>query len=314
MTVEFTKAHGNGNDFVIVDEWGLKRVEEERKSGFAARYCDRRRGIGGDGVVFLSRGDGDTDARMRLFQPDGDPVEMCGNALRCVARFCVDRGYFGCGESFLVGTGAGEREVCWDGECATVEMGAPSFDPDDTPVLRQLRSRSSFDDATESRPVTRDELFTVLASAYRIDPDDVPVRGDREIIEETVAGCVVTAVNTGVPHAVTFVNDVDTVEVEDKAPSVRGADVFPEGANVNFVEKEDLYRVRTFERGVEGETSACGTGAVAVAAVARRLDGAGEVVRVGTRGGELVVEFEDDLAYLSGDAELVYEGKTRRRH
>ena len=273
MTVEFTKAHGNGNDFLIVDEWDLKRVEEERKSGFAARYCDRRRGIGGDGVVFLSRGDGDTDARMRLFQPDGDPVEMCGNALRCVARFCVDRGYFGCGESFLVGTGAGEREVCWDGECATVEMGAPSFDP-----------------------------------------DDVPVRGDREIIEETVAGCVVTAVNTGVPHAVTFVNDVDAVEVEDKAPSVRCADVFPEGANVNFVEKEDLYRVRTFERGVEGETSACGTGAVAVAAVARRLDGAGEVVRVGTRGGELVVEFEDDRAYLRGDAELVYEGKTRGRH
>ena len=267
MRVEFTKAHGNGNDFVIVDERDGGNVNEDDKSEFASRYCDRRRGIGGDGVVFLSRGD-EADVNMRLFQPDGDPVEMCGNALRCVARFCVDRGYFECGEKFVVGTGAGEREVVWDGERATVEMGAPSFDAEDVPA-------------------------------------------QREIVEEDVEGHVVTAVNTGVPHAVTLVEDVDAVEVEDEAPSVRGADIFPEGANVNFVEEDDgAYRVRTFERGVEGETFACGTGAVAVAAVGRRLHGAGEVVRVETRGGELTVEFKDGVAYLRGDAELVYEGET----
>ena len=271
---EFTKAHGNGNDFVIVDEWNGERVDENDKSGFAERYCDRRRGIGGDGVVFLSRAsEADADARMRLYQPDGDPVEMCGNALRCIARFCVDRGYFGSGEAFVVGTGAGNREVSWDGERATVEMGAPSFDA-----------------------------------------DDVPARGDGvgdEVVEENVAGRVVTAVNTGVPHAVVFVDDVAAVDVKEEAPPVRHADVFPEGANVNFVENDgDTYRARTFERGVEGETLACGTGAVAVAAVARQLRGAGDEVRVGTRGGTLAVEFADDVAYLRGDAELVYEGET----
>jgi diaminopimelate epimerase len=274
MSVGFTKAHGNGNDFVIVDEWDERRVEEGEKPGFAELYCDRRRGIGGDGVVFLSRPDdtADADARMRLYQPDGDPVEMCGNALRCLARFCVDRGYFGGGEAFVVETGAGDREVVWDGdtETARVEMGAPSFEP-----------------------------------------DEVPARGDREVVEREVAGRTVTAVDTGVPHAVVFVEGVDSVGVEEEAPPVRNAEVFPEGANVNFVEKGgDGYRVRTFERGVEGETRACGTGAVAVAAVARRLCGAGDEVRIETRGGELTVGFEDGVAHLRGDAELVYEGET----
>jgi diaminopimelate epimerase len=273
MSVEFTKAHGNGNDFVIIDEWDGTRLDEDEKPEFAARYCDRRRGIGGDGVVFLSRGDDeatDADARMRLYQPDGDPVEMCGNALRCVARFCVDRGYFGTDEGFVVGTGAGDREVSWNGESATVEMGVPSFDA-----------------------------------------EEVPARTDDELVEETVGGRVVTAVNTGVPHAVVFVDDVGAVGIGEEAPPVRNADVFTEGANVNFVEETDGgYSVRTFERGVEGETLACGTGAVAVAAVARRLRGAGDEVRVGTRGGELVVGFDNGVAYLSGDAELVYEGET----
>jgi len=193
--IEFTKAHGNGNDFVIVDEWEGERVDEDEKSGFAARYCDRRTGIGGDGVVFLSSAGDDADARMLLYQPDGDPVEMCGNALRCVARFCVERRYFDAGEAFVVETGAGDREVSWNGDRAEVEMGAPSFEA-----------------------------------------DDVPAR--RELVEEGVRGRVVTAVNTGVPHAVTFVEDIDEVAVGDEAPPVRHADVFPEGANVNFVEED----------------------------------------------------------------------------
>ncbi|MCX2818839.1 diaminopimelate epimerase [Haladaptatus sp. F3-133] len=265
----FTKAHGNGNDFVIVDEWNANRVDEDEKASFAERYCDRRRGVGGDGVVFVSEGD-DADARMRLYQPDGDTVEMCGNALRCIARFCVERGYFEDGEAFDVETGAGRREVVWnaDDETARVEMGVPSFDAEDVPA-------------------------------------------HSEVIEEEVAGRTVTAVNTGVPHAVIFADNVGTVNVEDEAPRLRHADVFPDGANVNFAEEaDDGYTVRTFERGVEGETLACGTGAVGVAAVARRLHGAGDEVKVETRGGELVVGFDDGVAYLRGDAELVYEGET----
>jgi diaminopimelate epimerase len=265
--VEFTKAHGNGNDFVLVDEWDEVVVSEEEKSRFTETYCDRRFGIGADGVVFLSQSN-DADVRMRLYQPDGDPVEMCGNALRCLARFCVEGGYFRRGDSFVVETGAGDREVNWDGERATVEMGAPSFEA-----------------------------------------DDVPAR--REIVEERVAGRVVTAVGTGVPHAVVFVEDIEEVDVEEESPPLRHADFFPEGANVDFVEERDgNFVVRTFERGVEGETFACGTGAVAVAAAARRLGKDEGDVTVETRGGELSVEFDDGVAHLCGGAELVYEGKT----
>jgi diaminopimelate epimerase len=142
------------------------------------------------------------------------------------------------------------------------------------------------------------------------DADDMPAR--REIIKEGVEDWEVTAVNTGVPHAVVFVEDVDSVDVDAEAPPVRHADVFPEGANVNFVEKEDdAFRVRTFERGVEDETLACGTGAVAVAAVARRLGKTDDdEVRVETRGGPLTITFENETAYMRGSAVLVYEGET----
>ena len=265
---EFTKAHGNGNDFLIIDEWDSERVHDP--SGFAEKYCDRRFGVGGDGVLFLRRPeDASNDLRMVLLQPDGGEAEMCGNGARCLVRYAVEEGYAQEGEEVHVETLAGVREaVCRDDE-VRVEMGVPSFDA-----------------------------------------DNVPAR--REIVEEVIEGLEVTAVNTGVPHVVTFVENLDGVNVEEAAPPVRHADVFPEGANVNFVEKEDdAFRVRTFERGVESETLACGTGAVAVAAVARRLGKTEEdEVRVKTRGGLLTITFDDDgTAYMRGSAVLVYEGE-----
>ncbi len=263
--VEFTKLHGDGNDFAVVDEHSGVQVEDGEKSGFAARYCRRRTGVGCDGVAFLDD-DTDCDVRMQLYQPDGDPVEMCGNALRCIARYLVDEGYFGADEDFTVETPAGVREVRYsDGE-AVVEMGKPSFDAEDVPA-------------------------------------------DHRIVDEEILGYRATAVDTGVPHAVVFVEDVDGFDVEEVAPGIRHASVFPEGANVDFVERGDeVYRYRTFERGVEGETRSCGTGAVAVAAVARELDYAGDTVETETAGGELTVSFEDGVAYLEGDVERVYRG------
>jgi diaminopimelate epimerase len=158
--------------------------------------------------------------------------------------------------------------------------------------------------------VCEGEEVRVEMGVPSFDADDMPAR--REIIKEGVEDWEVTAVNTGVPHAVTFVEDLDGVNVEEAAPPVRHADVFPEGANVNFVEKEDdAFRVRTFERGVEDETLACGTGAVAVAAVARRLGKTDDdEVRVETRGGPLTITFENETAYMRGSAVLVYEGET----
>ena len=271
---EFTKAHGNGNDFIIVDEWEGERVREP--SGFAEKYCDRRFGVGADGVLFLRRPEEPTnDMRMVLVQPDGGEAEMCGNGARCLVRYAVEEGYAQEDETVAVETLAGVREAVCDGDEVRVEMGVPSFDA-----------------------------------------DDVPAR--REVVREAIEGWEVTAVDTGVPHAVTFVEDLDAVDVNEKAPPVRNADVFPEGANVNFVERDEddvTFRVRTFERGVEAETLSCGTGAVAVAAVARRLGKTRQdEVHVKKRGGPLTVTFEkresEGTAYMSGPAVLVYEGET----
>ena len=265
---EFAKAHGNGNDFLIIDEWDGERVENP--SAFAEKYCDRRFGVGGDGVLFLRRPEDTTnDLRMVLLQPDGGEAEMCGNGARCLVRYAVEEGYAQEGDEVRVETLAGVREAVCEGEDVRVEMGVPSFDADDVPARSAL-------------------------------------------VEKEVEGWEVTAVNTGVPHAVTFVDGLDGVNVEEAAPSVRHADVFLEGANVNFVERDgDGFRVRTFERGVEAETLSCGTGAVAVAAVARHLGKTDDdEVRIETSGGPLTITFEDETAYMRGPAVLVYEGET----
>lgn len=266
---EFTKAHGNGNDFIVVDEWGGERVEDP--SAFAEKYCDRRFGVGGDGVLFFRRPEDTTnDMRMILIQPDGGEAEMCGNGARCLVRYAVEEGYAHEDEEVRVETVAGVREAVCRGDEVRVEMGVPSFDAEDVPARRAL-------------------------------------------VEEGVEGLEVTSVNTGVPHAVAFVEDLGAVSIEEAAPPVRHADIFPEGANVNFVERDgDAFRVRTFERGVEDETLSCGTGAVAVAAVALRLGETDEdEVRIETRGGPLTITFDETgAAYMRGPAVLVYEGKT----
>ena len=267
---EFTKAHGNGNDFLIVEEWDSESVEDP--SAFAEKYCERRFGVGGDGVLFLRRPeDATNDLRMVLLQPDGGEAEMCGNGARCLVRYAVEEGYAREGETVAVETLAGVREAVCEGDEVSVEMGVPSFDA-----------------------------------------NDVPAR--RDVTEEVIEGWEVTAVNTGVPHAVTFVEDLDGVNVEEAALPVRHTDVFPEGANVNFVERDgEALCVRTFERGVEDETLSCGTGAVAVAAVARRLGKTSQdEVRVETRGGPLTISFNDETGavYMRGPAVLVYEGET----
>ncbi len=269
MDLPFEKLHGNGNDFVLIDEYANVVVPEAMKPEFARLYCDRRFGIGGDGVLFLSKGEGG-DLRMRLVQPDGSEAEMCGNGVRCVAKYAVDRGY--AGEAFVVETGAGP---------VPVEAG---YDEDD-----------AFE-ATIGMP---DPAF---------DRSGIPAIGDGEYLEE-VDGLEVRAVNTGVPHAVVFVEDLDGVDLDAVAPAIRRHPSFPEGANVNFVQVTGpgSIRVRTFERGVEGETLSCGTGATASAAIAHRLGLVGEPVEVETAGGPLTIGIGRKTT-MTGPAETVFSG------
>jgi diaminopimelate epimerase len=268
QSLAFTKLHGNGNDFVLIDEMAHAQVAENNKRMFAIACCHRHYGIGADGILFLCASPR-ADLGMRLIQPDGSEAEMCGNGIRCLAKYAWDRGYVG--EQFDVETLAGTipvhvREM--DGSFwAKVNMGEPRFD----------------------RP-------------------SIPACGSGDLFKERIDDLIVSAVNTGVPHAVIMVDDLD-FDIMELAPSIRYNSLFPEGINVNFVKSGEPLEIRTFERGVEAETLSCGTGSVAAASVARRLGLAGDEVSVQTKGGPLIITFEDGRAFMEGPAVTVCSGE-----
>ncbi|MFB6091393.1 MAG: diaminopimelate epimerase [Haloquadratum sp.] len=285
--VPVEKYHGTGNDFIVVD--ADESVPD--RPAFAMTHCDRETGLdhersprtGADGVLFLALEAAYSPPRvvMTLVQPDGSVAAMCGNGARVAAAWAAERTG---ADEVMIDAPAGTRRASVHGEAVTIEMGEPSFAPRDVPLAR-----------------------------------------DGELVEGDVEGLTVTAVNTGVPHAVAMVDDVDDVDLESIAPRVRYADVFPEGANVTLaspVEGVDddrgaagdtpHFRQRTYERGVEGETRSCGTGAVAVAAVAKRLglvDGE-DPITVSPPGGDLRITVPDDgSATLSGPVEREFAGE-----
>ena len=275
QSLTFTKLHGNGNDFILVDEMARPQVAEKDKKRFAIACCHRHCGIGSDGILFLS-GSVRADLGMRLIQPDGSEAEMCGNGIRCLAKYAWDRGYVG--EQFDVETLAGiipvqvreDEGSFW----AKVNMGQPRFD----------------------RP-------------------SIPACGSGELLQERMGDYSVSAVNTGVPHAVVIVDDLDLdLDIMKLAPPIRHSSLFPEGANVNFVKIGPSLEIRTFERGVEGETLSCGTGSVAAASVARRLGLAGDEVIVQTRGGPLIISFEGQNAFMEGPAVTVFSGELSQEY
>jgi diaminopimelate epimerase len=233
---------------------------------------ERGESVGADGTLFLALEPKFSPPRvvMTLVQPDGSTAAMCGNGARCAAKWAAEQTG---ADAIMLDTQAGTRRAeLRDGE-VTIEMGYPSFSP-----------------------------------------GDVPLASGREdsLVEETVEGLEVTAVNTGVPHAVAFVEDVNDVDLEAVAPAVRRAEVFPEGANVTFASprSDGGYNQRTYERGVEGETQSCGTGAVAIGVAARRLGRTtDEEIPVYPPGGRLDVGFRDGRATLTGPVEREFEGE-----
>lgn len=269
--IKFTKLHGNGNDFILIDEYESEIIPEKEKAGFAQKYCDRRFGIGADGVLYISRSDR-ADLRMRLLQPDMSEAEMCGNGIRCLVRYALGAGHIGVGEC-TVETLAGvlsvdarnEDGIVW----IKVNMGKP------------LEMRA-----------------------------DIPAKGEGTFINEPMGELHVSAVNTGVPHSVVFVDSIDDVPLMNIAPSIRYDSVFPNGSNVNFVhvDNDSEVTIRTYERGVEGETLSCGTGSVASAFIANKLGMAGNVVTVHTKGGPLRITIYDGTTYMEGQAEIVFNG------
>jgi diaminopimelate epimerase len=136
------------------------------------------------------------------------------------------------------------------------------------------------------------------------------MNGEGEFIDETLEDMQVSVVNTGVPHAVIFVDDLESVDIDRLAPPIRYHSVFPKGTNVNFVNvtPDGILNVRTYERGIEGETLSCGTGSVAAAVIAHRLGRTGNEVTISTLGGILNITIENDLTFMEGPAVTVYNG------
>ncbi|WP_224269681.1 diaminopimelate epimerase [Haloprofundus salinisoli] len=303
-SVSFEKYHGTGNDFVVVDA----ADSVPYRGRFAEAYCDRGTGVtdgsgahdrrGADGVLFLALEDRFHPPRivMTLVQPDGSVAAMCGNGARCAAAWAAARTD---ASEFMIDTQSGTKRAVVRGNPGgddpadiTVEMGHPTFEPRDVPLAADR---------------------------------------DGELVAEEVEGLEVTAVNTGVPHAVAFVDDVPDelresgarrtesggvadVDLEAVAPAVRHADAFPAGANVTLASRDDDggFSQRTFERGVEGETRSCGTGAVAIVAAAKRLGyvEGDDPVRVSPPGGDLEITVPDrGSATLRGPVEAEYEGR-----
>jgi len=242
--MRFTKMQGLGNDFVVLEQ--LDGVPAD----LVRTLCDRRYGIGADGVLTASTNDG--EVIMGYWNADGSPAEMCGNGLRCVARYAFDRAWVSA-RTFDIATPIGTRQVTVHGDGSVT--------------------------AAIGRPVLSD------AQSY-----------------EGLAG---VPVDVGNPHIVVPVVDVESAPVVEEGRRLERS----EGSNVEFIAMvDDAVTVRTWERGV-GETLACGSGAVAAAAVAHRDLGASPIVRVELLGGPLVVDITADPGTITGPAEYVFEGQ-----
>ncbi len=194
----------------------------------------------------------------------------------------------------------GTAAMCGNGARCVARWGAQRLESNDLTIDTPAGGR---------RARVGEESIEIEMGVPTFAPAEIPLAREEPLVREQIEGWEITALNTGVPHAVVFVDDVSTTDLDAMAPPIRHAEVFPEGANVNVASPSERgFDQRTFERGVVGETRSCGTGAVAIAAVANRLGLAGERVRVSPPGGELEVRVpEEGPAVLSGPVE--FEGR-----
>jgi len=277
--MKFTKMHGAGNDYVYVN--GFEEQPEDPE-GLARRVSDRHFGIGSDGLILILPSER-ADLRMRIFNADGSEAQMCGNGVRCVAKYAWDHGL------------VRHREL-------TVETGAG------------ILTLQLFPGADE-----RIERVRVNMGAPRLTRADLPMTGaaDRRAVDVELAvnGEVfrATCVSMGNPHCVIYVDDVEHFPVADVGPLIEHHAWFPERINVHFVQvlSATEVRQRTWERGA-GETLACGTGAAAVC-VSGVLTGRGDrSLLVHLPGGELRMEWAaDGDVYMTGPATEVFSGEWR---
>ena len=278
MKLRFTKMHGIGNDYIYFNTFDQK-IDDP--NALSKRLSDRRFGIGGDGIILVCPSD-IADAKMRIFNEDGSEAKMCGNGIRCVAKFIYDYGIVPADRTTVrIDTLSGVKTIDLTVEngravSAKVDMGAAILKPADIPML-----------ADGDQVV--DQPLEVGGRTYRV-----------------------TAVSMGNPHCVTFVDDVDSLDLAAVGPAFENHPAFPDRVNTEFVRVIDdrTLQMRVWERG-SGETWACGTGACATV-VAACLNGfckKGDDVTVHLRGGDLVIRYTDETVVMTGPAATVFEGE-----
>lgn len=277
--LQFSKYQGLGNDFLMVD--GRTTAPGDDSLGLTParirRLCDRRFGVGADGVILALPPQADGELRMRIFNADGSEPEMCGNGIRCLARFLADSDGDAAGRRWAVETLAGRivPELQADGTIR-VDMGAPFLDPEAVPTTLPLAEAG------------------------------IP-QGTLEVEGETLA---VGAAGMGNPHVVVPVDDVAAVDLERLGAALEVHPAFPARTNVHFVQvlAPDHLVMRVWERGA-GPTLACGTGACATLVVCHRLGLAGCRARLELPGGPLEIDWDSASGHLfmSGPAEAVFD-------
>lgn len=272
--LKFSKMHGLGNDFIVIDaiEQAVNLSPEQIRF-----LADRRFGVGCDQVLLVEPAhSAEADFRYRIFNADGGEVAQCGNGARCFARFVRDKG-LSSKDAIAVETASGliYPTMQADGS-VTVDMGKPIFEPAKIPFIAEEQ-----------------------ATTYML---AVPEHGKKEI----------TALSMGNPHAVMLVDNVDDAPVLEIGPLIESHERFPERVNVGFMQLQDAdtIRLRVYERGA-GETSACGTGACAAVVSGIRRGLLANEVMVALPGGQLHISWPDEQSsvWMTGPAEHVFDGE-----
>lgn len=272
MKLKFTKMHGLGNDFVVINAVNQQISLSPQQ---LRRLADRHLGVGCDQILLIEKAEGDADFRYRIFNADGGEVEQCGNGARCFVRYVHDHGMTDKKEvriETLSGVVIPKLEA--DGE-VTVNMGVPKFDPVEIPFIAEQR-----------------------APTYPLPLDDKQVE--------------ISSVSMGNPHAVQVVSDLDNAPVLTEGPVIEKHSRFPQRVNAGYMQVIDPHhiRLRVYERGA-GETLACGTGACAAAVAGIQRGLLESPVKVSFSTGDLFIrwEGENQPVWMTGPAVAVFDGE-----
>ncbi len=283
--IEFTKMHALGNDYIVINETQEEIIKEEDKTKLSDEICTRRFSVGADGVIFACKSD-KSDVKFRIFNSDGSEAEMCGNGIRCLAKYVYDNNIVP-KETMQIETMEDIKEAnltVENGEVISlaINMGKGFFKPEDIPAITPSGNKDEF--LCEKLPVEN----------------------------ETV---IINSVSVGNPHAVCFTDvNIEDIDLDYYGPRIENHEAFPEKVNVHFVNiiSENEIDILTWERGA-GFTFACGTGATSCVLLGYKLGLLKNNVLAHLSGGDLnisVTENDNELtAVMKGKAYTVYEAK-----